>query len=135
VLSLAKRGVHAIFTYNSNRAEAEKVVGLVGKTGQKAVALELDAGNVGTFDNFVEKVRRSAVWGPCGSTISCARAAYLQAFRSKVRRSDLTTTQTRQSAGENLGEGYCNCPGTHVPPAAEGLISTLNAKTPKHKSP
>jgi lipid-binding SYLF domain-containing protein len=23
---------------------------------------------------------------------------------------------------------------THVPPAAEGLISTLNAKTPKHKS-
>jgi len=24
---------------------------------------------------------------------------------------------------------------TQVPPAAEGLISTLNAKTPKHKSP
>src|ERR1022692_1103465 len=24
---------------------------------------------------------------------------------------------------------------THVPPAAEGLISTLNAKTPKHRSP
>src|ERR1700723_3075480 len=24
---------------------------------------------------------------------------------------------------------------THVPPAAEGLISTLNRKTPKHKSP
>jgi SH3 domain-containing YSC84-like protein 1 len=24
---------------------------------------------------------------------------------------------------------------THVPPAADGLISTLNAKTPKHKSP
>ena len=45
LLSLAKRGVLAIFTYNSNRAEAEKVVGLVGKTGQKAVALELDAGN------------------------------------------------------------------------------------------
>ena len=57
--SLAKRGVHAIFTYNSNRAEAEKVVGLVGKTGQKAVALEFDAENVGTFDNFVEKVRQA----------------------------------------------------------------------------
>src|SRR5580693_7561883 len=24
---------------------------------------------------------------------------------------------------------------THVPPAAEGLVSTLNARTPKHKSP
>jgi NAD(P)-dependent dehydrogenase (short-subunit alcohol dehydrogenase family) len=59
VLSLAKRGVHAIFTYNSSRAEAEEVVGLLGKAGQKAVALELDAGNVGTFDNFVEKVRQA----------------------------------------------------------------------------
>jgi NAD(P)-dependent dehydrogenase (short-subunit alcohol dehydrogenase family) len=59
VLSLAKRGVHAIFTYNSNRAEAEEVVGLLGKTGQKDVAFELDAGNVGTFDNFVEKVRQA----------------------------------------------------------------------------
>ena len=26
VLNLAKRGVHSILTYNSNRAEAEKVV-------------------------------------------------------------------------------------------------------------
>ena len=28
VLSLAKRGINSIFTYNSNRAEAEKVVEL-----------------------------------------------------------------------------------------------------------
>jgi NAD(P)-dependent dehydrogenase (short-subunit alcohol dehydrogenase family) len=30
VVSLAKRGVDSIFTYNSNRAEADKVIGLVG---------------------------------------------------------------------------------------------------------
>jgi NAD(P)-dependent dehydrogenase (short-subunit alcohol dehydrogenase family) len=47
VLSLAKRGVDSIFTYNSSRTEAEKVVGLAAETGQKAMALQLDTGNVG----------------------------------------------------------------------------------------
>ena len=59
VLSLAKRGVHSIFTYNSNRAEAEKVVGLVTEAGQKAVALQLDTGNVGIFADFVDRVRQA----------------------------------------------------------------------------
>ncbi len=56
VLSLAKRGVDVIFTYHSNQAEAEKVCGLVDDAGQKAVALQLDTGNVATFDAFVESV-------------------------------------------------------------------------------
>jgi NAD(P)-dependent dehydrogenase (short-subunit alcohol dehydrogenase family) len=57
VLSLAGRGVVAIFTYHSNRAEAEKVVGLAAEAGAKAIALQLDTGDVGGFDGFVEKVR------------------------------------------------------------------------------
>lgn len=57
VLNLAKRGVHSIFTYNSNRTEAEKVVSLVREAGAKAVALQLDTGNVSAFDDFVTKVR------------------------------------------------------------------------------
>ncbi len=56
VLSLAKRGVHSIFTYNFNQAEAEKVVELAAETGQRAVALRLDTGNVGNFDTFVQSV-------------------------------------------------------------------------------
>ncbi|HET6327319.1 MAG TPA: SDR family oxidoreductase [Planctomycetaceae bacterium] len=59
VLSLARRGVDSIFTYNSNRAEAEKVIGLVGEAKRKAVALQLDTGKVGTFDSFVKEVRQS----------------------------------------------------------------------------
>jgi NAD(P)-dependent dehydrogenase (short-subunit alcohol dehydrogenase family) len=59
VLSLAKRGIDSIFTYNSNQAEAEKVVGLVAEAGQKAVALQLDTGNVGAFDDFVNSVRQA----------------------------------------------------------------------------
>ena len=59
MLSLAKRGVDSIFTYNSNQAEAEKVVGLVAGAGRKAVALQLDTGNVGAFDDFVDSVRQA----------------------------------------------------------------------------
>ena len=57
VLSLAKRGVNSIFTYKSNHAEAEKVVALAADAGQKAIALPLDTGNIGTFDTFVQSVQ------------------------------------------------------------------------------
>jgi NAD(P)-dependent dehydrogenase (short-subunit alcohol dehydrogenase family) len=57
VLSLAGRGVDSVFTYHSNRPEAEKVVSLVAEAGRKAIALQLDTGNVRTFDQFVERVR------------------------------------------------------------------------------
>ena len=59
VLSLAKRGVDSIFTYNSNRSEAEKVVGLTRDAGAQAIPLQLDTGNVQTFDGFVGKVREA----------------------------------------------------------------------------
>ncbi len=62
VLNLAKRGVNSIFTFHSNRAEAEKVVAAVGETGAKAVALQLNTGNVGAFDAFVIAIR-SALGG------------------------------------------------------------------------
>jgi NAD(P)-dependent dehydrogenase (short-subunit alcohol dehydrogenase family) len=57
VINLAKRDVNSIFTYNSNRAEADKVVAAVGEAGAKAAALQLDAGNVRSFDAFVQNVR------------------------------------------------------------------------------
>jgi NAD(P)-dependent dehydrogenase (short-subunit alcohol dehydrogenase family) len=59
VLSLARRGVDSIFTYHANRGEAEKVIGLVVEAGRKAVALQLDTGNVRAFDPFVQKVRQA----------------------------------------------------------------------------
>jgi NAD(P)-dependent dehydrogenase (short-subunit alcohol dehydrogenase family) len=59
VQSLARRGVDSIFTYNSNRAEADKVIGLVAEAGRKAIAVQLDTGNVATFDRFVQSVRQA----------------------------------------------------------------------------
>ena len=57
VLSLAKRGVHSIFTYHSNRAEGDKVVAAVSEAGAKAAALRLDTSDVRSFDAFVRSVR------------------------------------------------------------------------------
>jgi len=59
VLCLAKRGVRSIFTYNSNRAEADKVVALAAEAGARAIALQLDTGNVGAFDGLVGHVREA----------------------------------------------------------------------------
>ena len=59
VLSLAKRGARSIFTYNSNRAEAEKVVIAVKEAGSTAVALQLDTGKVSTFDSFVKETAKA----------------------------------------------------------------------------
>jgi NAD(P)-dependent dehydrogenase (short-subunit alcohol dehydrogenase family) len=59
VLSLAKRRVDSIFTYNANRAEADKVTALVGGIGSKAIALQLDTGKARTFDPFVRSVRQA----------------------------------------------------------------------------
>jgi NAD(P)-dependent dehydrogenase (short-subunit alcohol dehydrogenase family) len=64
VLALADRGVNSIFTFVSKAAEAEEVVSAVAKAGAKAVALQLDTGKVGEFDNFVGRVRSTLKdWG------------------------------------------------------------------------
>ncbi len=59
VLSLAKRGVDSIFTYNSNKAEAGKVVGLVREAGRKATALQLNTSKLSSLDPFVQNVRQA----------------------------------------------------------------------------
>jgi NAD(P)-dependent dehydrogenase (short-subunit alcohol dehydrogenase family) len=59
VVSLAKRGVNSIFTYHSNRAEADRVVALVVEAGAKALALPLDTSKVGSFDGFAQDLRQA----------------------------------------------------------------------------
>jgi NAD(P)-dependent dehydrogenase (short-subunit alcohol dehydrogenase family) len=56
VLSLAKRGIPSIFTYNANKAEADKVVAAVTSAGSKAIALQLDTGVSSRFDDFIGRV-------------------------------------------------------------------------------
>ncbi|HVW95167.1 MAG TPA: SDR family oxidoreductase [Mucilaginibacter sp.] len=56
-LSLAKKGINVILTYNSKKEEADSVVAEIEKLGSKAAALQLDAGSINSFDAFFEKVK------------------------------------------------------------------------------
>jgi NAD(P)-dependent dehydrogenase (short-subunit alcohol dehydrogenase family) len=71
VLNLAQRGVRSIFTYNSNRAEADKVVALATEAGAQALALQLDTGDTAAFPDFAEAVRQAL------ATLGAARFDYL----------------------------------------------------------
>ncbi len=57
VQSIAGRGTDVIFTYQSNSAAADELVAEVEGMGRRAAALQLDVGDAGTFDAFVEQVR------------------------------------------------------------------------------
>ncbi|MDO8212261.1 SDR family NAD(P)-dependent oxidoreductase [Conexibacter sp. CPCC 206217] len=58
-LALARDGVDVILTYRSNADEAAAVVASIAALGRTAVALQLDAGEVGSFDAFVAAVTES----------------------------------------------------------------------------
>jgi NAD(P)-dependent dehydrogenase (short-subunit alcohol dehydrogenase family) len=59
VVNLATRGVDSIFTYLSHRADADAVVAAVADTGRRAIPLQLDTGDIGSFDAFVGRVRHA----------------------------------------------------------------------------
>lgn len=55
-IALAKKGLDIILTYNANKAAAQEVVAEIKALGQKAIAFQLDTGNVNSFDKFFEQV-------------------------------------------------------------------------------
>ena len=56
-LRLAEKGLDVILTYNSQAEDAQNVVALIEQTGQKAAALQLNTGELQTFDTFIEQLR------------------------------------------------------------------------------
>ncbi|TLS53723.1 SDR family oxidoreductase [Paenibacillus antri] len=55
-IALSHKGFDVIITYLSRKEEAEKVVEEIERNGGKAVALQLDAGDVASFDSFVSRL-------------------------------------------------------------------------------
>lgn len=55
-INIAKKGIDIVLTYHSNKEEADNVVKEIEALGQKALALQLDAGNVSSFDSFIAAV-------------------------------------------------------------------------------
>jgi NAD(P)-dependent dehydrogenase (short-subunit alcohol dehydrogenase family) len=56
-LNLAKKGIDVILTYNSNLDEALSTVRKVEEAGQKAVALQFNAGDIKRIPAFIDEVR------------------------------------------------------------------------------
>ena len=58
-LSLARKGLDIILTYNSKKAEADAVVKEIKKSGQKAAALQLNVGEIESFPAFFTDVQNA----------------------------------------------------------------------------
>ncbi|MES2486831.1 MAG: SDR family oxidoreductase [Bacteroidota bacterium] len=56
-LKLAAKGINVILTYNSQADDAKEVVKQIEQAGQKAVALQLNTGEIKSFGAFVEKIK------------------------------------------------------------------------------
>jgi NAD(P)-dependent dehydrogenase (short-subunit alcohol dehydrogenase family) len=55
-LSLAKKGLNVVLTYNSQKEEADAVVAEIAAMGRKALALQLNVGDVASFDAFAQSL-------------------------------------------------------------------------------
>ncbi|MCB0459426.1 MAG: SDR family oxidoreductase [Flavobacteriaceae bacterium] len=58
-LSIAKKGLDIVFTFNNNQEKANEVVSEIERLGQKAIAIQLDVSNMKTFPSFFDKVKTS----------------------------------------------------------------------------
>lgn len=58
-LKLAADGHDIIITYRTNKTEADAVVATIKGMGQKAAALQLDAGNAATLKPFIDTVAKT----------------------------------------------------------------------------
>jgi NAD(P)-dependent dehydrogenase (short-subunit alcohol dehydrogenase family) len=56
-LNLAKKGIDVIITYNTKKDEALNVVAGIQKSGRKADALQLDAGDTKSFADFFDRLK------------------------------------------------------------------------------
>jgi NAD(P)-dependent dehydrogenase (short-subunit alcohol dehydrogenase family) len=58
-VNLARDGTDVILTYHSNKKEADSAVAEIVALGRKAVAIQLDTGNVAAFEDFVNSLRQA----------------------------------------------------------------------------
>lgn len=86
ILHLARRGVDSIFTYHSNRAEAETVQKMVRDAGCEAGILQLDTGNTAAFDAFAGELKEAL------KTLGVERFDYLVNNAGTSHHKSLATT-------------------------------------------
>lgn len=58
-LALAKKGIHVVLTYNTKKEEAEEVVAQIKALGLGAAALQFSAGELSSFGDFFERLKKA----------------------------------------------------------------------------
>jgi len=58
-LSIAKKGLNIVLTYNSNEKKAKEVIAEIEKLGQQAIAIQLNVTDFSKFDEFFVYVQKS----------------------------------------------------------------------------
>ena len=58
-INLLKRGVDLIFTFRSNKTEAESLIREAEGMRRKAAGFRLDTGDIHSFDRFIADVRKT----------------------------------------------------------------------------
>lgn len=58
-LRLAEKGIDVIITYNTKATDAENVVDQIKKSGRKAAALQLNTGDIKSFDSFIQNFKNT----------------------------------------------------------------------------
>src|SRR5438046_1426430 len=63
-LKLARDGADVILTFRQNKSEGEAALGEIQKTGRNAALLQLDVGQVGSFEAFRKSIESTlqSVW-------------------------------------------------------------------------
>ena len=56
-LRLAENGTDVVITYHTKKDEAEAVVAEIRQMGRKAASMQLDAGDIASFDPFLEQLQ------------------------------------------------------------------------------
>ena len=63
-ISIARHGGDVIFTYRSGESQAQAVVAEIEALGRRAVALQLDLGDIASLKPFADRVRTTLhSWG------------------------------------------------------------------------
>ncbi len=58
-LSIARKGIDVVLTYNTNKEEAEKVVAEITSLNRKAAAIQLDISRTQNLDGFIHSLRET----------------------------------------------------------------------------
>lgn len=84
-INIARKGDDVVITYHRRADEAKTVVAEIEALGRKAIALQLDAGDVSTFPTFVERLKAELrqAGSATPSTISSTMPATAMSCRSR----------------------------------------------------